>query len=158
MRNQRKDFHHKQSRRLVNSYSALAVEALSIDTMVRRPRPQIDEQQRQDAGQTVYAPNGATAKSGLNKSISDAGWGQFLTMLATKAEWAGSRVVVVEPAGTSQVCSGCGEKVPKGLEVRWHQCPHCGLSLSRDHNAARNILYRAGLVPHDGGRTSAAGA
>jgi len=57
-------------------------------------------------------------------------------------------VVVVNPAGTLQVCSGCGRSVPKTLSDRWHTCPHedCGLSLQRDHNSAREILNRAGLA------------
>jgi len=47
-----------------------------------------------------------------------------------------------------QVCSRCGRPVPKTLSDRWHTCPYedCGLSLQRDHNAARNILNRAGLA------------
>ena len=75
----------------------------------------------------------------LAKSISDAGWGQFLRILSAKAAYAGRRVVAVPPAYTSQTCSGCGVLVHKGLSVRWHACPDCGTSLHRDHNAAKNI-------------------
>src|SRR5262245_35178644 len=75
----------------------------------------------------------------LAKSISDAGWAQFLSILAAKAAYAGRRVVAVPPAYTSQTCSGCGVIVQKGLSVRWHSCPNCGTSLHRDHNAAKNI-------------------
>ena len=75
----------------------------------------------------------------LAKSISDAGWGAFLIILAYKAACAGRRVVAVNPAYTSQTCSGCGVMVSKGLSVRWHSCPDCGTSLHRDHNAAKNI-------------------
>ena len=84
----------------------------------------------------------------LAKSIADAGWNQFVTILTTKAEEAGLVVVVVNPAGTSQVCSGCRRPVPKTLSDRWHTCPYedCGLSLQRDHNSAREILNRAGLA------------
>ena len=82
----------------------------------------------------------------LAKSISDAGWNQFLTILSAKAEEAGLLVVVVNPAGTSQMCSRCGATVPKDLSVRWHVCPACGLSLQRDHNAALELLHRAGLA------------
>ena len=60
-----------------------------------------------------------------------------------KAESAGVEVVEVDPRGTSQQCSGCGVKVPKGLWVRTHCCVQCGLVLHRDENAARNILARA---------------
>ena len=64
-------------------------------------------------------------------------------MLAVKAERAGLRAIAVDPSGTSQNCSQCGQKVPKTIRDRWHSCPHCGLELSRDHNAAINIKYRA---------------
>jgi putative transposase len=76
----------------------------------------------------------------LAKAIADAGWAQFLAILAFKAAYAGKRVVAVPPAFASQACSGCGVLVEKGLSVRWHACPACGASLHRDHNAALNIL------------------
>jgi putative transposase len=102
-------------------------------TLSRRPAPQPDS----TGG---YKRNGANRKAGLNTSINDAGWGQFLTILACKAAWAGKRVGAIPPAYTSQDCSGCGERVQKSLSVRTHVCPHCGLLLDRDENAARNIL------------------
>jgi putative transposase len=77
----------------------------------------------------------------LAKSISDAGWGGFLSILTFKAASAGKRVQAVNPAFTSQACSGCGVIVQKGLSVRWHTCPDCDTSLHRDHNAALNILW-----------------
>ena len=91
---------------------------------------------------------GMVRNPGLAKSISDAGWAQFITILTTKAEEAGLVVVVVNPAGTSQVCSGCGRMVPKTLSDRWHTCPYedCGLSLQRDHNSARALLNRKGFA------------
>ena len=76
----------------------------------------------------------------LAKSISDAGWSTFLSILSFKAAEAGKTVVAVPPAYTSQACSGCGVLVQKALSVRWHACPDCGTSLQRDHNAALNIL------------------
>jgi putative transposase len=79
----------------------------------------------------------------LAKSIHDAGWSAFLSILTYKAACASRRVVAVDPAFTSQYCSGCGILVAKGLSVRWHSCPECGTSLHRDHNAAKNI-ERAG--------------
>jgi putative transposase len=85
----------------------------------------------------------------LAKSIQDAGWSQFLSILAFKAAFAGKRVVAVPPAFTSQTCSGCGVLVAKGLSVRWHACPDCRISLHRDHNAARNI-ERAGQALRGG--------
>jgi transposase len=77
----------------------------------------------------------------LAKSIADAGWAAFRTILACKAECAGKRVVAVPPAYTSQDCSLCGERVPKSLSVRTHVCTNCGLILDRDENAARNIQW-----------------
>ena len=79
---------------------------------------------------------GPLLAAGLNKSILDAGWGQFQQLCVSKAEWAGSRVLFVDPQNTSQRCSGCGTIVPKDLDERWHSCPHCGLELDRDHNSA----------------------
>ena len=80
----------------------------------------------------------------LSKSIADVGWYQLRELLTYKAEEAGGSVVVVPPHNTSQICSGCGTMVRKGLSARVHSCD-CGLVLDRDINAARNIL-RAGLA------------
>jgi len=63
-------------------------------------------------------------------------------LTAYKAERRGGRVILVNPSGTSQKCSGCGEMVPKELSERVHDCPRCGLVVDRDVNAARNILER----------------
>jgi putative transposase len=76
----------------------------------------------------------------LSKSISDVAWGQLIGLTTCKAACAGRRVVFVDPRGTSQRCSRCGEKVKKSLAERTHHCHLCGLSLDRDHNAALNIL------------------
>jgi putative transposase len=116
IRNQRRDFHHKTALSLVRQYDVIYHEDLQVYNMVRNRH--------------------------LSKSISDAGWSTFLTILAFKAVGAGKRVVAVPPAFTSQTCSGprCGTVVVKGLSVRWHTCPACGTSLHRDHNAALNIL------------------
>ncbi len=83
----------------------------------------------------------------LAKSSTDAGWGAFLIILTYKAACAGRRIIAVNPAYTSQTCSGCGRAVWKGVSVRWHRCPYedYGTSLHRDHNAAKNI-ERAGQV------------
>jgi putative transposase len=114
----RQDFAHKTARALVNEYDQIAVEKLNIRGMVRN-HP-------------------------LAKSISDAGWGLFLSILIAKAASAGRVVVEVNPKGTSQVCAQCGEVVSKRLAVRWHSCPYCGCEMHRDHNAALNILNRGG--------------
>jgi putative transposase len=80
------------------------------------------------------------AKSRLAKSIMDAAWSQLIQKLNSEAEYAGKWVVPVDPRNTTKTCSGCGELVPKKLWQRTHDCPKCGLSLGRDHNAALNIL------------------
>ena len=110
----RSDFLHKASRVVANSYGIVYVEDLRIRNMVRN---------------RCFA-----------KSIQDAGRGRFVRMLCYKEEESGGRVVLVRPHGTSQRCSGCGEAVSKSLSDRVHECPHCGLTLDRDLNAARNIL------------------
>jgi putative transposase len=113
VRRQRQDFHHKTALALVQRYDTTYHEDLQTANMVKNHH--------------------------LAKSITDAGWSQFLSILAFKAAYAGKRVVAVPPAYTSQICSGCGVLVQKGLSVRWHTCPDCGTSLHRDQNAARNI-------------------
>jgi putative transposase len=143
VRNQRRDFAHKASRKLVNRYQTIVLEELQAKNLVKRPRPKQDE----ETGQ--YLPNGASAKGGLNKSISDAGWGIFTEMLCVKAASAGRMVAFVDPKYTSQVCSKCGVVRQKTLDERWHSC-ECGCELDRDTNAAKNILKKhggAGSVP-----------
>jgi putative transposase len=118
VRRARADFHHKTALALVRQYDTMYHEDLQTANMVR--------------------------KHHLAKSISDAGWSRFLTILSCKAVEAGKTVVAVPAAFTSQACSGagCGVLVHKGLSIRWHACPECGTSLHRDHNAALNILAR----------------
>lgn len=78
------------------------------------------------------------AKTWLSKSILDAGWSEFLSIVTVKAESAGRITVAVNPSGTTQRCSGCDTVVPKTLADRWHSCS-CGVELDRDVNAALNI-------------------
>jgi putative transposase len=114
VRRQRADFHHKTALTLVHTNDKIYHEDLQVRNMLRNHH--------------------------LAKSIQDAGWSAFLSILAYKAAYAGKQVIAVAPAFTSQRCSGCGVMVQKGLSVRWHACPDCGTSLHRDHNAALNIL------------------
>lgn len=136
IRNRRHNFIHQFTRRLVNRYDTIAIEKLQVKNMSHRPKPKMDEERQ------TYIPNGASAKAGLNKSILDASWSQFRTILKEKAESAVRKVVEVNPAFTSQDCSKCGLRVKKTLNERVHSCPNpeCGLLLDRDHNAALNIL------------------
>jgi len=72
----------------------------------------------------------------------DASWNIFVITLIAKAEYAGRKIIKIDPKYTSQLCSQCGNIVKKDLSVRMHNCPHCNLILDRDINAARNILAR----------------
>ena len=84
----------------------------------------------------------------LSKSISDAAWASFFDWCAGIAERDGLHFHQVDPRNTSQICSDCGQKSPKTLTLRdrTFDCGFCGMSLDRDTNAARNILYRAASV------------
>jgi putative transposase len=82
------------------------------------------------------------ARTRLAKSILDAAWGAFLTIVQAVAVKRGKVAIGEHPNGTSQECSGCGETVKKTLSERVHNCPHCGLTMDRDWNAAINILNR----------------
>jgi putative transposase len=110
----RSDFTHQHSRRIVNAFDLIAVEDLSVNRMVHH--------------------------RGLAKSIQDAAWSQFASLLSYKAAWAGRRFVAVNPAYTSQDCSGCGHRRVLTLSDRTYTCRCCGLVLDRDLNASLNIL------------------
>jgi putative transposase len=116
----RSNYLHQASARLVRDYDVIAVEALNVQGL---------------------------ARSALARDVHDASWAKFLSMIRYKAARAGVRVIEVNPRNSSQECSGCGTIVPKSLDERWHDCPHCGLSIDRDMNAARNILGRAVVGP-----------
>jgi putative transposase len=141
--NQRKDFHHKQARALVERYDLLVVEDLQIANMLRRVKPVPDPH---NPGQ--YLPNGAAAKTGLSRSISDAGWGRFVSILRAKAEDAGRTWIEVDPRHTSDGCENCGYAAAENrvtqAEFECHRCTH---RAPADEHAARNIL-RAGLALH----------
>jgi putative transposase len=113
----RGDFAHRHSRRIVNTFDVIAVEDLSVNRM--------------------------THNHCLAKSLQDVAWSQFIAYLAHKAAWAGRRFIAVNPAHTSQDCSGCGHRHVLSLSDRVYTCPCCGLILDRDLNAARNILRLA---------------
>jgi len=112
----RQDFHFKTANWLLSKYDVIAHEDLNVKGL---------------------------ARTRLAKSVLDAGWSSFLSILANKAENAGLLVIPVSADNTSQDCSNCGERRTKKLHIRWHDCPNCGCSLDRDHNAAINIKNRA---------------
>ena len=84
----------------------------------------------------VFVPNGQAASSGMNKSWSDNGVANFLEILFQVANKHGTRIVKVNPRGTSQHCSRCLNKVSKTLSDRWHKCEVCHLNCDRDYNSA----------------------
>jgi putative transposase len=138
VRNRRRDFHHKTARALVDSCDAIALEKLNTKGMTRKPAPKPDPEKP-----GAFLPNHARAKAGLSRSILDAGWYQFTSILIGKAEEAARRVVFVDPAGTSIACHRCGR--------RWTRprqdivvCPVHG-EMDADMNGAINIASRAGL-------------
>ncbi|MCY0935369.1 transposase, partial [Streptomyces sp. H34-S4] len=96
-----------------------------------------------------FLPNGAAAKTGLSRSVSDAGWGVFLAILNAKAESAGREVMAVDPRNTSRRCPGCGHtaKENRPTQDTFH-CIACGHQAHADTVGAVNVL-RAGLVRRD---------
>jgi putative transposase len=116
---QRRDFQHKTALALLRRYDVISLEDLRVAIMVR----------------DRY----------LAKSVSDASWAAFRTILEAKAACAGRQVLAIPPAYTTQDCSGvlpdgsrCTQRVAKSLSVRTHVCPSCGLVVDRDLNAAQH--------------------
>jgi len=114
IRNQRKDFCHKESKKIVDQYQFICVEDLNIQKMVEG--------------------------SHFAKSITDASWNQFRQFLTYKAAEAGRKLGLVNPAYTTQTCSQCNHREAKTLSERMHCCSQCGYKVTRDLNAAQNIL------------------
>ena len=117
---QRRDFHHKAARSLVSAYDVIGVEDLGVKPMAAR---------------------GGRHKTGLNRSIADAGWAQFHRVLRWQATKVGKEIVVLPARGSTQHCSSCGSKAKPRIELsdRVFRCHNCGLVLDRDRNAARNL-------------------
>ena len=111
----RGDFAHQHSRRIINQFDLIAVEDLAVNRM--------------------------THNHCLAKSIHDAAWSQFASLLSYKAAWASRKYVAVNPAYTSQDCSQCGHrKTGLTLADRTCTCPCCGVVLDRYYSASLNIL------------------
>jgi len=109
--NQRRDFHFKIANGLLKANDIICIENMNHFNSFRA----------------------------LNRSMRDVAWFNFFNILSFKAEEAEKKIIKVPAKNTSQMCSGCGKIVPKTLSNRVHKCPHCGLILDRDVNAARNI-------------------
>lgn len=117
VRNQRMDFLHKESRKLVNKFGTIIVEDLNV---------------------------GGLAKGRFAKQIQDAGWATWIRLLREKAAEAITRqVIAVNARGTSQTCPACGAVKKKALSERRHRCP-CGYEAHRDTAAAQVIKARMG--------------
>jgi len=134
---QRKQFHFETAKQILQKAPVVFVEDLAVKNLSKRCKPKQDEKGN-------YVANGQSRKSGLNKSIADAGWAQFINILSFKAESAGGKVVKINPKNTSQVCSNCLNVVPKTLKDRWHFCDQCNLSIDRDTNSAI-LIKKVGL-------------
>jgi putative transposase len=135
VQNRRDDFLHKWSTKYVfqSNYSGIAVEKLNIKDMIKKNSEMQNKKMRR-------------AK---NRNTFDAAWFKARTFLQYKAERAGIDFRVVDPAYTSQTCSGCGHRQKMDESMRTYVCPICGMTMNRDLNAAINIEYRAfgvGLV------------
>jgi putative transposase len=114
--NRRSNFAHQLSHRIVSQFGVICVEDINTSRMLHNHC--------------------------LAKSISDAGWSQFIAYLSYKAESAGRKFVAVNPSYTSQDCSRCGHRQQLTLSDRVFTCPCCNLIINRDHNASLNILAR----------------
>ncbi|MEH0547835.1 transposase [Streptomyces sp. B21-105] len=141
VRRQRLDHAHKTALDLVRDHDLIAHENLTIRNMVRTAAPKPDPDTP-----GAFLPNGAAAKTGLNRSISDAGWGVFLTILHAKAESAGRDVIAVDPRNTSRTCPECGHVSAENrpTQEKFH-CVGCGHRAHADVVGASNVL-RAGLA------------
>ena len=130
-RNRKNTAMHQLTASYVRDNDCIFVEGLNIRGMTR------------SAKGTADAPGkGVKAKSGLNREILAQSWGQFLTQLKYKAEWAGKTVVEVNPAYTSQTCTNCGATERRNRRGQLYHCGNCRVRLDADFNAAVNILHR----------------
>jgi putative transposase len=129
----------------------LVLEDLAIKAMITATNLKMakEEKARKEAKANggvvpVVVPDakGRRPRRGMAKALHDVAMGGVHLALTQLAVRLGVRVILVNPANTSQRCSRCGgmPEVPKTLEVRIHRCAACGYKADRDTNAAQNIL------------------
>lgn len=126
--NIRRDFLHKSSTWLSQNHACVVLEDLQVKNMSRSAKGTVDE-----PGKNVRA------KSGLNRSILDQGWGEFARQVGYKLAWAGGLTLFVPPAYTSQKCSRCGHVHPDNRTGEHFKCLACGHAMDADTNASINI-------------------
>lgn len=150
--NQRKDFLHKLSMQLIKNHDTVCIEDLNVKGMSARCKPKKDEKGK-------YISNGQSAKSGLNKSILDAGWSMFVSMLEYKAQWYGKNILQIGRwEASSKTCSCCGAiNHALTLKDREWLCASCGTLHDRDICGAVNIKSFA-LKNHSGSERASAPA
>jgi len=131
----RRDFLHKATTTICKSHAVVVLEDLKVRNMSASARGTVENPGRR-----------VRQKAGLNLAILDQGWGEFQRQLEYKMAWAGGRVVLVNPAYTSQGCSSCGHISPENRKIRdWFDCMACGHAEDADVNAAKNVKT-AGLA------------
>lgn len=137
--NRKTDWVNKTTTRLVEDYDLIALEALKTQRMSRRPKAKPDPEHPGH-----YLRNNATVKAGLNRSILDNRWADIQTKLDYKTRLAGTQLILVNPAYTSQTCNQCGHVAKENRENQadFH-CVACNHRDNADTNAAKNILDRA---------------
>ena len=128
--NIRKDFLHKASTKLAKNHSLIVMEDLKTKDMSSSAKGSLD-----NPGKNVKA------KSALNRSILDQGWGMFENYISYKVSWNGGKLVVVNPKNTSIKCSRCGHTDSKNRKSQGEfECLSCGYAENADLNASKNIL------------------
>lgn len=137
--NRKDDWVAKITTRLVEDYDLIALEALNTRQMTRKPKPKQDPDHK-----GRYLRNGSASKAGLNRSILGNRWTDIQDKLEYKTRLAGTRLILVNPAYTSQTCNRCGHVAKENRESQavFH-CVNCGNKDNADINAAKNILGRA---------------
>jgi len=132
IRRMRKAWHHEISTRVVRQYGTIVVEDLQLQNMTKRPAPKPD-------GKGGFLPNQASAKSGLNRKLNDAGIGQLFRLIDEKSTQRNRQLIRVNPAYTSQTCSQCGHVSPDNRQGKTFACTACGYTDHADTNAAKNL-------------------